>query len=90
MTTHAYHDLPATLRGSALESHTQWPIQWTAPDTDTACRVAATLHDILHRGGLRDRYELTIDCHDDNSVITLRRTGAAAGVATPGNVEEPT
>ena len=57
---HAYHSLPATLRGNALEDR-NWPKVWTAPDSRIAQQVASNLAGIIDAGGLGEVLTVTLD-----------------------------
>ena len=69
--TNIYTDLPATLRGSNLESHTGWPRTWTTTDTDDAVNVAAALADIIRTGGVPLNVHVTAT--DTDVTITVDR-----------------
>jgi hypothetical protein len=79
---HIYHDLPAELRGSVLESRSGWPRIWTAPDTETALQVAVALIDTFNRGGVGlsniDLFSLCTITDEDGTRIILNRKDASA------------
>lgn len=60
MTLHVYRDLPATLRGSALEAHSGWPRTWQAPDPHAAQRTARHLRATIALGGLDALYGVEV------------------------------
>ena len=67
-----YTDLPATLRGSNLESHTGWPRQWSTPDVQHAMRVAVALRHVIALGGI-DGFVYDVVAKNDDVTITLDR-----------------
>jgi hypothetical protein len=62
--------IPTEFRGSKMESHTDWPRTWTAPDAWQAGIVAELLQNLVRQSEFPEQFN--IDVHDLTVTINRR------------------